>query len=425
MWLLNFLPYAMPYKLTKTLVESLPAPASGQALYRDAELKGFGVRVGTGSKVYYAEGKVHGKTVRVTIGHHGVFTSEQARTEARNILGMIARGINPNDVEKARRARGVTLSQVFEDYLAARASLKPRTIYDYRRILGTYLEDWQSRPLVEISKDMVERRHRELGEKSPAQANLTMRFLRALFNYAGGRYEDSDGHAIIPDNPTKRLSQTRSWYRVSRKQTLIKAHELEPWFQAVVDQTNTIRSNKRELIRDYLLLVILTGLRREEAASLRWEDVDMVGRTLTVRDTKNHEDHTLPLSDYLFELLQRRQTQAFNDFVFGSVGEKGYINEPRKFMAQVTEESGVHFTVHDLRRTFITVAESLDISAYALKRLLNHKMGQDVTAGYIIADVERLRGPMQRITDYMLKAGGLRPTAEIATFPMGAAATHS
>ena len=59
--------------------------------------------------------------------------------------------------------------------------------------------------------------------------------------------------------------------------------------------------------------------------------------------------------------------------------------------------------LHDLRRTFITAAESLDISAYALKRLLNHKMSNDVTAGYIINDVERLRKPMQLITDHLLK----------------------
>ena len=51
----------------------------------------------------------------------------------------------------------------------------------------------------------------------------------------------------------------------------------------------------------------------------------------------------------------------------------------------------------------ITVAESLDISAYALKRLANHKMTNDVTAGYIIGDAERLRAPMQRITDYLCK----------------------
>ena len=55
-----------------------------------------------------------------------------------------------------------------------------------------------------------------------------------------------------------------------------------------------------------------------------------------------------------------------------------------------------------LRRTFITVAEGLDVSAYALKRLVNHKMTGDVTAGYIVHDVERLRAPMQRVTDHLL-----------------------
>jgi integrase len=64
------------------------------------------------------------------------------------------------------------------------------------------------------------------------------------------------------------------------------------------------------------------------------------------------------------------------------------------------------FSLHDLRRTFITTAESLDIPAYALKRLLNHADG-DVTAGYIILDNERLRAPMQRIADYLVRAMGI------------------
>ena len=82
-------------------------------------------------------------------------------------------------------------------------------------------------------------------------------------------------------------------------------------------------------------------------------------------------------------------------------------------MAHVINATGIHFTVHDLRRTFITIAESLDIPAYALKRLMNHKMSNDVTAGYIVADVERLRKPMQLITDYILKCMELRESAEI------------
>jgi len=62
----------------------------------------------------------------------------------------------------------------------------------------------------------------------------------------------------------------------------------------------------------------------------------------------------------------------------------------------------VTFTLHDLRRTFITAAERLDIPAYALKRLMNHKDPNDVTDGYIIFDVERLRVPMQKITDFFM-----------------------
>ena len=74
----------------------------------------------------------------------------------------------------------------------------------------------------------------------------------------------------------------------------------------------------------------------------------------------------------------------------------------KKAVKNIRDHSGVYFTPHDLRRTFITIAESLDIRDYILRRLLNHRSGGDVTGGYIITDVERLRLPMQKITDKIL-----------------------
>lgn len=71
-----------------------------------------------------------------------------------------------------------------------------------------------------------------------------------------------------------------------------------------------------EILRDYLLLIILTGLRRQEAATLRWDQVDLNAKTLTVLDTKNHESHTLPLSGYLYELLLSRSQNRINEYVF-------------------------------------------------------------------------------------------------------------
>lgn len=402
----------MANKITKTFVDSVPYPDLGQNFYRDTELKGFGLRVGKGSKVYFAEAKVRNKTVRVTIGHHGVFTPEQARNEAKGILGMLARGINPNDVEKAKKARSVTLAEVLTAYLRARNSLKPRTVYDYQRFTKTYFKDWQNKPLAEISKDMIQRKHRQIGERSEAQANMAMRYMRALFNFAMAQYEDSVGNPIIADNPVKRLSQTRSWYRIERRQTVIKVHELAAWFNAVNNLPELTEGKNKSLVRDYLFLLIFTGLRREEGLSLRWQDIDFKDRTMTIVDTKNREPHRLPLSDFLYDLLFSRYEKnklsseeigiEFSPFVFPGTGQKGYMDDPNKLMKKVIELSGVQFTPHDLRRTFITVAESLDISSYALKRLLNHKMTNDVTAGYIINDPERLRVPMQRITDYLL-----------------------
>ena len=77
--------------------------------------------------------------------------------------------------------------------------------------------------------------------------------------------------------------------------------------------------------------------------------------------------------------------------------------EPRRQVQKVIELSNVPFTLHDLRRTFITVAESIDVSAYALKRLVNHKMTNDVTTGYIVRDVDRLRKPMEQISAQLLQ----------------------
>ena len=77
-------------------------------------------------------------------------------------------------------------------------------------------------------------------------------------------------------------------------------------------------------------------------------------------------------------------------------------------IAKVIEASGVMFTLHDLRRTFITMAESLGVPPNTIKRLVNHTMRNDVTAGYIVSDIERLRGPMELIADGLLIAAELK-----------------
>lgn len=402
-------------KITKTVVDRLPPPVSGQSFARDSELKGFAVRLtSSGVKSFILEKRIDGQVKRLTIGRYPELTVEQARKEAQKLLGKIATGQNPIAEKKRQALEETTLLQAFRAFLNARKNLKPRTLYGYNRLMETVFADWQKKPITAITKEMVTKRHTKIGtERGEAYANLSMRFLRAVFNFAIAQYEDGSGHALVKENPVIRLTQTRAWYRVERRQTVIRPHQFPAWFKAVQALREDPLSKQATTVGDYLLFLLFTGLRRQEAAQLKWADVYMKDRTFTVQDTKNREPLTLPISDFVYTVLEKRETTSTSDYVFSGEGETGHLIEPRRQIQKVIDASGVPFTIHDLRRTYITVAESLDISAYALKRLLNHKMNNDVTAGYIITDVERLRDPMQKITDHLLKLAGIKPTAAI------------
>ena len=103
--------------------------------------------------------------------------------------------------------------------------------------------------------------------------------------------------------------------------------------------------------------------------------------------------------------------ERLGDMVF--MFTHGQIGNLRYSLESIARISGVKFMAHDLRRTFATVAESLDIPTYALRALLNHKGGSDVTGGYLIITTERLRSPMEKIEDFVLKAAGIRASADV------------
>lgn len=412
---------------TKATIEGLPAAASGKRdYYNDTKVRGLQLVVtDSAAKTYYLYVRSAGKPHRHRIGAHPTLTVENARKLAEAARGRAATGTDLRAERKAEERNRVTLSGAFGAYKEiSKRRLKERTLYDYGRYMETAFKEWQAKPLVELTKDLVAKRHQRLSkDNGPAYADGAMRFLRAVINFAQFHYEDADGTPLLPDNPVRRLSQTRAWNRVKRRTTYIKPGQLAPWFKEVLALKADPERHEACAIADWLLVTLLTGIRRNEGLALKWADVDLSHKTLTLRDTKNHTDHTLPLSDYLFALLDaRRKDNPEGVYVFASYGDDGHLVDPRKPLERIAKASEVTFTPHDLRRTFITIAESLDIPAYALKRLLNHKMSNDITAGYIITDVERLRRPMQQVTDFILRSAGLKPSAQIATLHEEAAA---
>ncbi len=396
-------------RLTKSAVEKLSPPASGQAFFRDDDLKGFGVRVtAAGTKSYIVETLVGRKVRRITLGRANVLSTEIARKRAQEMLGSIAGGRDPVEEKAIKRARSVTLRECWESYYEARRGLKPKTVATYRSAIEGRdkkteeplgVADWLDRPLVDITADMIERRHKKLGEeRGEAWANLVMRIVRALFSFAEAKFEDGRGQPVIAINPVRKLSRVRAWYGVERRKNYIRLDQLAAWYAG-------LQALENETGRDYLLTILLTGLRREEAASLPWKHVDLDRATVTIPDTKNGVEHVLPLSTQLHALLLARRKTVKGLWVFPGQKAKTHLTEPKTFTQGVADACGIKTTVHDLRRTFATVAESLDLSDLVVKRLLNHKSAErDVTAGYIIADVERFRKPMQKVNDLIWNA---------------------
>lgn len=395
-------------KLNKTFVDGIPYPDKGQVFYWDADLLGFGLYVGTQSRTWFVEKRINNKTKRVALGKYPSLTAAQARTEAMTHLGKMATGIDPVKEKRETKVKSVTLGEVFTAFLDSR-QLKPKTMRDYTGVMNNIYPDWQKLPITDISRDAVERRHKKTGEeRGEAYANLGARTLRSVLNYASAKYETGKGLSILPENPVKRISQTRSWYKVERRTGHLKPHQLQAWFDAVLSLDN-------DTIRDYLIFVMMTGCRKDESAKLQWSDVDLTDNSYILRDPKNHRPMQLPLSDYLAAMLATRKANSAGVFVFPGDGVRGYLVEPKRQIAKIVEKTGLPFGMHDLRRTFVTIAESLDISAYSVKALVNHKQGDDVTSGYIQLNVERLRLPMQTITDFMLKSAGIK-AADVVEF---------
>jgi integrase len=396
----------MRMKITVTNINNL-ALSSGKPIFiYDESIKGFGVKITKTKKVFFAEARVKGRSnkTRVTIGTFPILTVYQARDLAKDALAKMAQGINPNIEKKQSELESVTLQKVFDEYLEIK-TLKPRTIRDYKENMRNAFPDWKNKPLISISKKNVQKRHTKLGERSHARANNAMRMLRAIFNFAISQYEDEKGLSLIPVNPVSVLTQMKLWYHVGRKQTVIAKSELKDWFKAVINLKGNAHNNKADIVRGYILFLLFTGLRRTEAATLKWENINFKAKTFNLPDTKNKKGHSLPLSDFLIDLLSSIRAKGDpSPYIFPGKSKKGHIVEPKRWIKHISDTSGVKFSLHDLRRTFATIAESIDIPAYSLKTLLNHSMqNSDVTAGYLVISTERLRKPMQNITDTILR----------------------
>jgi integrase len=383
-------------KLDKRFLDRLraPHPSGRQTMYWDRSMPGFGVRVsGTTADVGFIVQRdlPGGRPRRVTIGTVGEITLDKARNEAKDLIHDMRHGIDP---KAARLGHGADTLEAMVDLYISRHPLSEKSKRGYRDSVHRHLGDWLKFSVATITGDMVEKRyHKLIEEKGASTAGQCLRIFRAVYNYAAKRDNK------MPANPTRMLD--RQWVKVPRRRTLVGADRLGAFYAAVMKLENPIQ-------RDFILFVLFTGLRRTAAASLRWSQINFTERTIRIpaKSTKHKLDEfKLPMSDFVHDLLLNVTTRSEKGFVFVANSRSAFVSEPKYPLGIVAEETGIAVSIHDLRRDFITAAENTDMSAFALKALVDHALpgDADVTAGYMKMTVARLREPAEKVADLLKK----------------------
>jgi integrase len=429
---------ATKIKFTSTAVEKLSAPG----IYWDTQEPGLGVRIAFNKqtkrtlKTWFYKRRVKGGVERnVTLGRHGdpvklpdgtmrtfAFGADDARSMVAALLADMLKGIDPVQRERDSKAAavvkaavdkalGTTLQQVIDDYLAHHRvkgrPLRPRTAADYSEFMGRQFKAWLPQPVVGITRTMCDDRIREIEIKSPVQAHKGRVYLRLFLNHARVMHSTDDGDPVLPINPVSRM--VTKTHAAKPRDRRIPLGKLGAIWSMLRKRCENPRRDLDRTAADWVSLMLLTGWRLTESASLRWSQVDFDARTVTLLGevVKNHNEVILPMSTELHDLLKARKELTTSDaqFVFPGVGESAHIVNPRGTMDELSKAAGLHIAVHDLRRTAESVALACHIDYSYRMRLLNHKpAGVHDSAYGNDTNPETLRGPVQQIATFIVDA---------------------
>lgn len=439
-------------KLTKTAVETAALPVDGKtkALYWDegkGAVTGFGLSVtANGVRSYVAQSRVNGETRRVTIGRHGVWTCELARDHARVVLQDMAKGVDPQVEKRKQAAAAATLREVMEDYLTHHrtthgAPLRASTQLDIRRHVETNLANMADRPIADITRDACLAAFNELSKRAKGQANQCMVTLRALINYAREKHATDDGdytiHRMNPVSMAFNKHKLGKLNKIGTRKGRVPAEKIGAVWAMLQKRRAEARTVDDRTSADYVSMLMLTGCRANEVATLTWANVNLDEGWFRIPKeiAKNHNELVLPLSTVLHQLLTERQeaakapqhvakrradqeARAGSPYVFASWGKVGHIGEARGTMDAVSEVAGVRVTRHDLRRTLEDVAAACHVSDDQRRQLLNHLASDVHGRSYANnPDPKVLAAAVERIAQWIAEHGAAAEAGNVVALP--------
>ena len=394
----------------------------------DGKVTGLYKRIGATKSVWAVKARVKGgNPLTITLGSTEVIKVNEARKLALEKLAMMAQGINPNDVAKEARlqqkikkenevARGLTLRTALDQYLQLKER-KPATTKSYRQTIERNFNDWLDEPLRLISRQDVLKRYQAIkarvieGKRSSAtqfvnstgegEAQRAFRYLNAICNSFGN--DEVGGERLLVSNPVSVLKdkKVRQTLRLRKRYLTFKQIEDLMFVANHCSDSEWKGSSSPEDV-DFVVLLLMTGLRVDELRTLTWENVDFSEGVLKAVDTKNHNEHWLPLTGSIGHVLKRRKKGNKSPYVFPSPKNNDQPSSMSRAFDRVCQDVGVTFTAHDLRRTFATVAKEMGVDVFKIGRALNH-VKNGVTEGYIQSTPAMLSETLQTVQDVIFQ----------------------
>ena len=163
--------------------------------------------------------------------------------------------------------------------------------------------------------------------------------------------------------------------------------------------------------RSYQLFVLLTGLRRTDAATISWDDLDQNKGTLHRPNPNGGSEKafTIPLSRVAMGLVRHRRRQnqiLFPDspWLFPANSKSGHVVEPKE-QRQKNGRKVAHLpSPHRLRDTYTTACAEAGLSPYDIDVLTNHRPPKGtVTAGYIRQNIDHLHECQEKVSRHLLE----------------------
>lgn len=424
------------------------APGKNQTIYWDAKAPGLGVRVTPGgARAYVYESRLFGKTIRMTIGDARAWTLGKARTEAARLKTAVDDGVDPREeatkqrlAYEARKAEAkrqdATVREAWTAYLDAnRSRWSKRHLSDHeslangggeprRRGKGVTvagpLAALMPLKLSNLTAEAVAAWLESESQTRPTNAEQSYRKLRAFIRWCNDRPEYA---GIIAPNAYNARAVRNAVPRTKAKDDCLQREQLSAWFGAV-------RKLRNPVLATYLQALLITGARREEMASLRWDDVDFRWRSLHIADKVETETgRTIPLTPYLASLMLElkrmndtppnvRQVRVLaakgeswspSPWVFASKkSADGKIAEPRIAHNQALATAALpHMSLHGLRRSFGTLAEWCEVPVGVVAQIQGHKPSAIAEKHYRRRPLDLLRMWHDRIESWMLEQAGI------------------